>query len=303
MMGGLDLIKKQCHGPADAVRWACILEATAPKAGNVYPGREFDDLTYLDFVTAAEIAASCFDQSTTSFSHAVLAASERIAETVGTNVNLGILLLLGPIVESDSPDDGPPRSRAQWQTRMTTTLASLTADDTSRLYDAINAAAPGGMGHVDDMDLSGTPPRNFMAAMRAAKSWDRIARNYADGFSDLFETVVPLLARSIEHETDLLTGIVIAHLGLLAAEPDTLIVRKFGPEVALNVQQRANFDPKDAEKRESFDLFLRTGETDRLGKTSRLNPGTTADLIAAGLYILLRERDGRVVDQCVVDPT
>lgn len=298
MIGGLDLIRKQCLCSADAVRWACILEATAPKAGNVFPGREFDDLTYLDFVSAAYIAARCFDQPAASFSHAVLGASEQVAETIGTNVNLGILLLLGPLVESDSPDDAPPLSRSQWQTRVTTTLASLTADDTSRLYDAINAASPGGMAEVDEMDLASPPPSDFIAAMRAAMSWDRIARNYADGFCDLFETVVPLLARSIEQENDLLSGISIAHLGLLAAEPDTLIARKFGQEVALNVQQRARFDPKDAQKRAAFDHFLRIGEADRHGKTSRLNPGTTADLIVAGLYILLRERD-----ELTMDPT
>jgi triphosphoribosyl-dephospho-CoA synthase len=291
MISGLDLIGKQCHRPADAVRWACILEATAPKAGNVFPGSEFDDLTYIDFVTAADIAASSFDQPAPSFSHAVLRASKRIAETVGTNVNLGILLLLGPLVESDSQNDSPRRRRGEWQSRVITTLASLTADDASRLYAAINAASPGGMGHADDMDLAGPPPDDFLAAMRAAQSWDRIARNYADGFSDLFEAVVPMLARSIEHENDLLSGIAVAHLGLLAAEPDTLIARKFGQEVALNVQQRANFDPSDAKKREVFDRYLRTGVADLRGKTSRLNPGTTADLIAAGLYILLRERD------------
>ena len=301
MNGGLEFIAKQCHRPADAVRWACILEATAPKAGNVYPGRDFGDLTYIDFVTAAEITASCFDQSVASFSESVLRATERIARTVGTNVNLGILLLLGPIVESDPWGDaslpgstltvGRGDRSEHWKSRVITTLESLTKGDSIRLYGAINTASPGGMGQADDMDLAGPPPDDFVAAMQAAKSWDRIARNYADGFSDLFDTVVPMLASCIEHEADLLAGIAIAHLRLLAAEPDTLIARKFGQEVALQVQRRANFDPSIEENRESFDRFLRTGVSDGQGKFTRINPGTTADLIAAGLYILLRQRD------------
>lgn len=288
MSNGLDLIRCQCNRPADAVRWSCILEATAPKSGNVYPGRNFKNLTYNDFITAAEIAASAFDPQPASYSHGVLNASQQIAERLHTNVNLGILLLLGPIIQADSQTSSLRRHHADWRSSVVEILQSTTAEDATRLYAAINLASPGGMGQADKMDLSGRPPDDFISAMRAAKSRDRIARNYADGFCDLFETVVPLLADSIAQEQDLLCGIATAHLRLLAAEPDTLIVRKFGREVARDVQHMASFDPQDSARCRALDDFLRTPRRDLTDTASRLNPGTTADLIAAGLYVLLR---------------
>ena len=74
--------------PAEAVRWACLLEATAPKVGNVYPGRPFENLSYADFVAAADIAARSF-ANPTRFSEAVLSAVLETSRCRATNVNLG----------------------------------------------------------------------------------------------------------------------------------------------------------------------------------------------------------------------
>src|SRR5262245_66241117 len=42
---------------ATAAQLACLLEASAPKPGNVSPGRHFDDLRYEDFLAAAAAIA------------------------------------------------------------------------------------------------------------------------------------------------------------------------------------------------------------------------------------------------------
>lgn len=296
MIGGLPGIRNVCHRPADAVQWACLIEATAPKPGNVFPGRNFPDLAYRDFVAAAEITSAAFADPET-FSEGVCRASEAISKQIGTNVNLGILLLIGPLVQADAsaevPHGGARRSsRSELRSGVGQVLQSLTAGDANRLYAAINCAAPGGMGRSDEMDLGGPPPADFCAAMHSAASRDRIARNYATGFSDLFDAVLPIVHESIAVEQDLLGGVVLAHLRLLAAEPDTLITRKFGAPIAREVQRRADFDHHDLDARESFDLFLRSGALDLKGQSSNINPGTTADMIAAALYLLLRERDG-----------
>ena len=41
------------HSVKAAAQLACILEASAPKPGNVSPGRPFEDLRYEDFVASA----------------------------------------------------------------------------------------------------------------------------------------------------------------------------------------------------------------------------------------------------------
>ena len=47
---------------AAQIELACLLEATARKAGNVHPAASFDDLDYADFVDAAQAVAEPLSQ-------------------------------------------------------------------------------------------------------------------------------------------------------------------------------------------------------------------------------------------------
>ena len=77
-----------------------------------------------------------------------------------------------------------------------------------------------------------------------------------------------------------LEAIVSLHVGLLASYPDTLIARKAGLEAAQAVSAAA---------REVRDGTLSLGEFDASlrGAGNRLNPGTTADLVAGTLLAAL----------------
>lgn len=283
----LKTIRRQCRCIADAVRWACVLEATAPKVGNVHPSKSFADLCYADFVLAGEHAADAFATHPGCFSRAVELAASRIAESIGTNVNLGILLLLGPLVQSE---DNQPSVRADceaWINAIAKTIQRLTPEDAARLYSAINLAQPGGMGEVESMDLRRETPEDFLQAMQAAIDRDRIARNYCEGFRDLFENVVPVVRASVNRSGCLMSGIAEAHLELLSLSTDTLIARKFGDDVARDVQRRAGEALGDRDRIAALDEFLRGGDRET---NQRLNPGTTADLIAAALYVLIRQQ-------------
>ena len=61
MIDVLDNYRSLVHTIADAARWACALEVTAPKLGNVHPGASFSDLRCADFLLAAEDLAA-FEQ-------------------------------------------------------------------------------------------------------------------------------------------------------------------------------------------------------------------------------------------------
>ena len=273
-------LRALCNTPADAVRWACVLEATAPKAGNVYPGRDFEDLSYADFITAAEIAARQLADRSRSFPQRILDAVLEVRTATGTNVNLGILLLLGPLVAADQsrrcccPSD--------WHDGIEQQLV-LSSDDSRLIFQAIAAASAGGLGSVDQMDVNDSRFHDdIIAAMQLAKDGDRIARQYAEGFRDLIQHVLPVVYDSMVEVQDMLHGIAVAHIRLLARTPDSLIARKCGQSVAEQVRQAAaEVEVKDATSCLEFDQSLRSGDHQR-------NPGTTADLIAAALYILLR---------------
>ena len=294
MRSPLDSIRLHVDTPADAIRWACVLEATAPKAGNVFPGRSFADLAHIDFMHAAEIAAKGLTEPALGMGRRILTAVRETRQITGTNTNLGIALLLGPLVAAEPPpavsEREPMHSLDQqavltdWQARVADRLRQLSVRDSRDMFAAIASASAGGLGKVETMDVHqpGADHDDIITAMRLATSNDRIAVQYAGDFTDFFDKVVPQLNDSIQRCGDVLGGIAEAHVRLLVANPDSLIARKCGPTVAAEVQQlAANVDLNDLASVRAFDQCLRVSD-------HRLNPGTTADLIAAALYVLLR---------------
>ncbi len=77
---------------------ACLLEATAPKVGNVHRGADFADMSFTDFVYSATLVCPIIaSASTVGVGESIYRAAEATASCVGANTNLGILLLLGPL--------------------------------------------------------------------------------------------------------------------------------------------------------------------------------------------------------------
>lgn len=285
-----------CISPSAAINWACILEATAPKAGNVFPGRSFEDLSYGDFIAAAELTSHCFSQKAKRISERMLNSIIQVRDRQGTNVNLGIVLLFGPLVAADEVihkssalTEGftPTRSQitnlADWIDPVSQSLGQFDPVDGSRIYHAIELASAGGLGTTDELDVNQTHQTiDICKAMSLAKDRDQIAEQYSSGFRELILDITPVLSDSISTTGDVLRGICDAQIRLLAKTPDTLIARKNGMQVAHEVQNRAkSVDPSDVTQVDSLDEYLRSDG-------HQLNPGTTADLLAAALYLLLR---------------
>src|SRR5690349_15154174 len=151
---------------------ACLLEATAPKVGNVHRGADFEDLTFADFlVTAVAIGPAMEHAGATGIGRAVLDAVGAAQAAVATNTNLGMALLIAPL------------AAVPWTEKLSTesvgrVLASLSPDDCRLVYEAIRLARPGGLGKVESMDVHGEPPSDLVAAMRAAADRDLVARQY-----------------------------------------------------------------------------------------------------------------------------
>ncbi len=280
-------------------RWietACVWEAAAPKPGNVHPGAAFDDLCYDDFVAAARVSALHLSRaSELGVGRAVLDAVQATREVCGSNVNLGICLLIAPLaaVPADS-------TLAEG---MGSVLARLDDDDARHVYEAIRLANPGGLGQVSVQDVSAAPTCGLVEAMRLAEDHDRIAWNYAHAFEDVLVTGPEILSRWMERgDLDRDTLIVALQLELLARTPDTLIARKCGARTARDVSDRAREvlasgwpNASNAVARLSeFDAWLRSDG-------HRLNPGTTADLIAATLFAAMRDHP-RIARRLIADP-
>ncbi|MFK7818116.1 MAG: triphosphoribosyl-dephospho-CoA synthase [Planctomycetaceae bacterium] len=251
---------------------ACLMECTAPKPGNVSPIASFDDLTYRDFqrtapITAAGIAAA----SRLGVGQSVLQTAQEISRQVGRNTHLGILLLLAPLVAAETRQN------------LATTLDDLTVEDAKSVYEAIRIMEPGGIGEVESQDVQHEPTDTLLECMRLAENHDTIARQYTNGFEDIFRFVDSLKPSAFQD--DWKTHVIHLQLQMMSQIPDTLIARKCGETIASEATSRAQSvlnQNQSEEALQDFDRWLRADG-------NRRNPGTTADMVAAILYIALRE--------------
>lgn len=261
-----------------------LMEITAPKPGNVHRGADFEDVTFFDFAAGALAIVPAIDSAGhgARLGQVVRDAMAATRAVAGSNTNLGTVLLLTPLALV--PRGDPLRNG------IVRILHALDAEDARLVYEAILIAQPGGMGKVEEHDVSGPPPDDLIAAMRAAAERDLVARQYANGFQQIFESAVPALADGLERGWGLSDTIVRTQLRLMSEFPDSLIARKCGPETARESADRAAHvlasgqpgDENYANALSDFDFWLRSDH-------HRRNPGTTADLIAAGLFAALRE--------------
>ncbi|QDU37845.1 triphosphoribosyl-dephospho-CoA synthase [Maioricimonas rarisocia] len=262
------------------IRIACLAEARARKPGNVHPGASFQDLTYEDFVRSAHAASPVLARGTAgTLGQTICKAVEATQAEVRTNTNLGICLLLAPMVAAVRNGD----LRAE----MSSVLAGTTCTDAAWVYRAIRTAVPGGLGKVDEQDVADEPTETLLEVMQRAADRDRVAWQYAHGFRDIFEIALPCLEESVDDAAE--ERIVGLHLRLMSQIPDTLIARKCGVDVAKESAERAaavlsaGWPGRNARSAlAGLDAWLRADG-------HRRNPGTTADLVAASLFAALVE--------------
>lgn len=255
---------------------ACIWEATARKPGNVHRYRDFEDSNYLDFLlSAAAIAPVMTAACQRRVGATVLEAVQATRRVTGTNTNLGIVLLLAPL--ATVPPEQELRSGVE------RVLTELDIEDARLVYEAIRLASPGGLGRVSEQDVSAEPTQTLRQVMALAADRDLVARQYTNAFVEVFNDGVPALLAGLERTGSTEEAIILTHLHLMAQHPDTLIARKRGWAEAEEAARRARtvLDTGWSELA-SFDAWLRAEGHVR-------NPGATADVLTACLFVLLRE--------------
>lgn len=273
--------EKSRLSPGACARWACTLEVLARKPGNVNRFQDFEDVHLLDFLRSAEAIAGPMDRaSEIGVGQAVLDAVRATRSVCSSNTNLGMILLLAPLAaRNERGRDG-----------LIAVLDRLCRHDAALVFEAIRLANPGGLGQSDREDVSGDPTGTLIEAMRLAADRDSVARQYVHGFEDVYETVLHRLRLAMHERRPLEVAIVWAHLELMAKRPDTLIARKRGRAVAEESARRAGAvleagwpeAPGSRGRLDELDAWLRADGHAR-------NPGTTADLVCAGLFEALSD--------------
>ena len=267
---------------AVAAQLACLLEASAPKPGNVSPGRHFADARYEDFLaSAAAIGEPLAGAATRSLGATVRLAIDATARWTRSNTNLGIVLLLTPLARAALVS-------TDLRSGLRHVLETTTVDDARDVYAAIRRARPGGLGTAESQDVAGEPDVTLLEAMRLAADRDGIAREYTTAFEVTFGTGAPSLEQARRDGLSWDEAVVETFLTLLAAAPDTHVARRAGVAAAVDVSRRARTalaaggvrSPSGRGAIEELDLWLRDSRN-----TS--NPGTTADLTASAIFVML----------------
>ncbi|HEU4564744.1 MAG TPA: triphosphoribosyl-dephospho-CoA synthase [Gemmatimonadaceae bacterium] len=267
-----------------AVQLACLLEASAPKPGNVCPSTRFRDCTYEDFLaSAAAIGIPFRGVAERPLGATIRMAVEHTARWTRANTNLGIILLLAPLARAALRE-----GEGDLQARVGEVLDETTVEDAAEVYAAIRMANPGGLGRAPAQDVAAEPTVTLREAMSLAAERDAVAREYATGYATTFGKAVPLLDRARRDALSWPDAVVEMFVALLAGGPDTLIARKLGDDAAEAVSRRARTvlvagGVRSVQGRKALDAFDRELRDERNAR----NPGATADLAAAAIFVHL----------------
>ena len=286
---------------------ASVLEVSGwPKPGNVHRTRNYDDMVFQDFVISAAVIGNTMEEvaqqskeiddlSNAELGKFILQAVNETNKWIETNTNLGIMMMCIPIAASAAISN----DFEEIQENVGRLMDATTVEDAVNLYDAINVADAGGMGDQEEFDVMSEKAKDELRAnnqtmydvLKISAGWDRLANELTSKMPVCFEIGYPTFSnfwKSCDDVDVINKATVLTFMTILSQIPDTLISRKYGDEVAESVSQKAGeilkFKDDDSfvEKLLEFDDYL---------YESKLNPGTTADLTAASIFLSYLEKE------------
>jgi triphosphoribosyl-dephospho-CoA synthase len=259
-----------------------ICDINALKPGNVGRHGAGHGMDCADFIKSAQVVTPILCNQRLGLGKRILSSVEATLGAVHCNTNLGMVLLIAPIIrvfeQLVSPGD--------FQDLIKPTLMSLEQQEAQDIFAAIRLANPGGLGKVDKYDVNSPLDIDIYSAMDAAKERDLIALQYANGYREIVDLGIKCLQNYHNRWNSVEWAAVACYLMYMASFPDSHIRRKYGIEIAEQVRKKtipvwerfADYDnPGDA--RGVLTMF------DKELKESEINPGTCADLTVASLLL------------------
>jgi triphosphoribosyl-dephospho-CoA synthase len=271
---------------ARCAQLAMLLEVSAhPKPGNVDPDHDHGSTRYEHFLASAVGVYPVLENAGRSDHGVGRLMKEAVEESnkwqKGGNTHFGAFLLLIPLIMAAGKSEGYNEMRRKADEIMKKT----TVEDTIELYESFGIARVH-VGKVDELDVydqnsSEKIKKNGLRLydmMRISSSYDLISEELVDGFKMSFECADLLMKKAGEMEMN--DAIVYAYLKMLSERPDTFVEMNFGKEKAIWVSNRAS------EILDEFNEEALTRFDDELIEDG-VNPGSTADIITAALFLAL----------------
>jgi len=263
--------------------------SSSPKPGNVDRCHDFSDIGFHHFLASAVSSYPVFRKAAQGLGRPGSLILEGVQAwkdwNLSSNTHFGSLVLMIPIALAAGTAS---RQGGDLESDLPEILEKTTVQDAVDFYRAFELAGA----RVTEVELFSLldpgsenalcqSEKTLLELMRLSMGHDIVAREWATNYRRSF-----LLAERLAEQTGkfgLNDGVVRTFLEALAEVPDSLISAKFGPEKARQVSRQAAQALADStlEKARQMDCDLLARD---------INPGSTADLIAASLFIsLLRD--------------
>lgn len=277
---------------ARCAQLAMILEVSAtPKPGNIDRDHNYTDTRFEHFLASAVGVYPILEKAARSNSGVGALIREAVVESgkwqKGGNTHFGAFILLIPLVMAAGECKNTKCLKAQVQK----TVMETTVEDAVEFYMAFFEARVK-VKPVDDLDLGDAGSIDKIKAqgmtlfnlMQISSSYDMIAEEWTNGFKRTFECAASIQNKLKKHGIN--DAVVLTFMELLSSNKDTFIQTKFDSKKAEEVSMRAKEILQKGGIEEirddirSFDEFL---------LKEGINPGSTADIIIAGLFVSLFE--------------
>ena len=293
---------------------AVLLESSADKPGNVNRTNSFERTSYEHFLASAVAIAPSFERAA---EHGVDFAKKKIQlggigvgqiikECMaqanewqhGGNTLLGTVTLLSPIAVAAgmAPARNGLFEMCDIRENVKLAVEATTPQDAVDFYEAVRIANPGGLGVVSELDVNDSSSADRIRKekislhqiFQSASKYDTICSEWVNNYPITFDDAYPSLMEQLRKHSSLNDAVVQTFLKVLAEHPDTLIARKTNLEKARETSLSARNvlklggreTVKGRELVRKFDQQLRKAD-------NLLNPGTTADIVAAALALAI----------------
>lgn len=275
---------------ARCAQLAMVLEVSAtPKPGNIDRDHNYTDTRFEHFLASAVGVYPVLEKAASSRSGAGALIHEAVVESMrwhkGGNTHFGAFLLLIPLVMAA----GRCENTKCLKEEVKKVVRETTVEDAVELYRAFSEAKVK-VKPVGDLDLGDAASigrikergLTLFNLMEISGSYDMIANEWVTGFKKTFESAASVQDKVKEHGIN--DAIVLTFMELLSGNKDTFIQTKFDSEKAEEISLHAKEilqkgDDKIKEIYAFDEELLKEG----------INPGSTADIIIAALFVSLLE--------------
>ena len=224
------LLKKQ-------IKFVCDTEMKSLKPGNVHKFSEGHGMNIKDFYQSSSIISKCLTKNNLDLGEKILNSVNEIQNKIKKNTNLGIILMLSPIVTVVQKEGIITKEKLLMKIR--SLIKKQNVKSSISIFKAITLTSPGGLGFSEKYDVNELPKTNLYKAMEFAKKRDLIAKQYYNGFKDIFDTGVPAYKKFYNKWSKVNWALTGVYLTFLKKFNDSHIARNKGSMVARSIKKEA----------------------------------------------------------------